>query len=81
MQKFAKMFKPCCLEVDTLFAVLWGEAERDPNRVVETVLDQIAFEVGDAWFGDVRLARYALPPATFGEVHEGWMCALANTSP
>ncbi len=58
-------------QVDTLFAVLWGEAERDPNRVVETVLDQTAFEVGDAWFGDVRLARYALPPATFGEVHEG----------
>ena len=52
-------------KVDTLFAVLWGEAERDPNRMVETVLDQSAFEVGDAWYGDVRLARYALPPATF----------------
>lgn len=52
-------------QVDTLFAVLWGEAERDPNRIVETVLDQSAFEVGDAWYGDVRLARYALPPDTF----------------
>ncbi len=57
-------------QVDTLFAVLWGEAERDPNRIVETVLDQTAFEVGDAWYGDVRLARYALPPATFEEVQQ-----------
>jgi uncharacterized membrane protein len=60
-----------------LFAVFWGEAERDPNRIVETLLDAEAFEAGEnVWYGDVRLARYAapaaLPPATrsgavFGE--------------
>lgn len=43
------------------YVIFYGEAERDPNRIVETTLDAGAFEVGDTWFGDVRLARYAMP--------------------
>lgn len=46
-------------DYERVFVVFWGEAERDPNRVVETMLDQHAYELGDVWFGDVRLARYA----------------------
>jgi hypothetical protein len=46
---------------DRAFVVFWGEAERDPNRVVETTLDSEAFEVGDTWYGDVRLSRYVMP--------------------
>jgi mannosyltransferase len=38
-----------------------GEAERDPNRIVEGTLDTQTFEVGDQWYGDVRLARYVMP--------------------
>lgn len=45
-----------------LYAVLWGEAERDPRRIVETVLDMHAYSMGDRWFGDVRTAAYALEP-------------------
>jgi mannosyltransferase len=48
---------------ERVFVVFWGEAERDPNRVVETTLDALAFEVGDQWYGDVRLARYVMPGA------------------
>ncbi|MBL8163290.1 MAG: hypothetical protein JNJ61_14985, partial [Anaerolineae bacterium] len=45
-----------------VFVLFWGEAERDPNRVVETTLDGEAFEAGqDVWYGDVRLARYVTP--------------------
>jgi mannosyltransferase len=44
-----------------LFVVFWGEAERDPNRIVEGTLDTQTFEVGDQWYGDVRLARYVMP--------------------
>lgn len=45
-----------------VFVLFWGEAERDPNRVVETTLDGEAFEAGqDVWYSDVRLARYATP--------------------
>ncbi len=44
-----------------IYAVFWGEAERDPNRVVERVLDNQAYEIDEAWYGDVRLARYVAP--------------------
>lgn len=46
---------------ERIFVVFWGEAERDPNRVVETTLDATAFELGDTWYGDARLARYVTP--------------------
>lgn len=46
---------------DRAFVVFWGETERDPQRVVETTLDTGAFEVGETWYGDVRLARYVMP--------------------
>jgi hypothetical protein len=42
-----------------IFVLFWGEAERDPNRVVERVLDSDTFQAGeDRWYGDVRLAIY-----------------------
>lgn len=62
---------------EDIFVVLWGEAERDPRRVVESTLDANAYEVGNTWYGDVRLARYVTeadwfnitgePGAQFGE--------------
>jgi 4-amino-4-deoxy-L-arabinose transferase-like glycosyltransferase len=48
---------------DRIYAVFWGEAERDPNRIVEKTLDMAAFEIDNRWYGDVRLARYAGPVA------------------
>jgi 4-amino-4-deoxy-L-arabinose transferase-like glycosyltransferase len=48
-----------------LFVLYWGEAERDPNRVVEKTLSEQTFEVRSSWFGDVRFVQYATPPATF----------------
>ena len=53
---------------ERIFAVFWGEAERDPNRVVETTLDSQAFEAADQWYGDVRLVRYSTPrPMTIAQ--------------
>ncbi len=50
------------------FVVFWGEAERDPNRVIERALNAGAFEGADTWYGDVRLARYVFPqPLTIRE--------------
>ncbi len=43
-----------------IFAVFWGEDERDPRRVVQATLDAGAFPVASAWYGDVRLAQYAV---------------------
>ncbi len=43
-----------------IFVVFWGEEERDPRRVVQTTLDARAYPVASAWYGDVRLAQYAV---------------------
>lgn len=46
-----------------LYALFWGEAERDPQRLVERWLDSHAFKAADEWVGDVRFVIYALPSA------------------
>jgi len=43
-----------------IFVLFWGEEERDPNRVVQATLDAEAYPVASAWYGDVRLAQYAV---------------------
>ncbi|MCK6577312.1 MAG: glycosyltransferase family 39 protein [Anaerolineae bacterium] len=48
-------------ERSRIFAVFWGEDERDPNRIVEKTLDAGAFEMRDTWYGDVRLVQYVTP--------------------
>ena len=47
-----------------LFVLYWGEAERDPNRVVEKTLTDKTFEVSSRWYGDVRFVQYVTPPTT-----------------
>lgn len=49
---------------DRIYAVLWGTDERDPQAVVETVLNTEAFPIDERWFGSVRLARYVTPQQT-----------------
>ncbi len=48
---------------DRLYAVFWGEAESDPERLVERWLDAHAYKAADEWWGDVRLVTYAVPAA------------------
>ncbi|MEM6282658.1 MAG: hypothetical protein AAF787_10735, partial [Chloroflexota bacterium] len=55
---------------DDIYVVLWGDAERDPNRIVETTLDGNAFEVGNTWYGDVRLAHYVTEASRFDFVND-----------
>ncbi|MBP8972670.1 MAG: glycosyltransferase family 39 protein [Anaerolineae bacterium] len=43
-----------------LFAIFWGEEERDPRRIVQATLDAGAYPVASTWYGDVRLAQYAV---------------------
>ena len=42
-----------------IFALYWGETERDPQRVVERSLIELTHVAGSSWYGDVRLARYS----------------------
>jgi len=53
---------------DRIYAVLWATNESDPERVIEGWLDIHAFKAMDRWFGDVRLAMWALPRSTEGAI-------------
>ncbi len=51
-----------------LYAIFWGEDQRDPERIVESWLDAHAFKATDEWVGDVRFVTYAVPSAGAGEM-------------
>ena len=46
-----------------LFAIYWGDAESDPERFIESWLEAHTYKAGETWYGDVRLAVYAVPAA------------------
>jgi hypothetical protein len=51
-----------------LYAIFWGEAQRDPERLIERWLDAHAFKATDEWYGDVRFVTYAIPSAPATEI-------------
>ncbi len=51
-----------------LYAIFWGEAQRDPERLIERWLDEHAFKATDDWYGDVRFVTYAVPQAGAAEI-------------
>jgi mannosyltransferase len=53
---------------DRLYAIFWGETQRDPERLVERWLDAHAFKATDEWIGDVRFVTYAVPMAAATEM-------------
>ncbi len=48
-------------EARRVFVLYWGENERDPGRIVENTLNTRTFPVWSNWYGNVRLALYAIP--------------------
>ena len=46
---------------ERLYAIYWGEEQRDPHRVVERWLDENSFKASEEWVGDVRFVVYAVP--------------------
>ncbi len=51
---------------DRLHVIFYGAAEQDPQGIVEATLNRNAFEISDAWVGDLRYAQY-VSPADFGQ--------------
>jgi hypothetical protein len=49
---------------ERLYVLYWGEAQRDPEGVIERWLDANTFKASEEWVGDVRLVVYAVAPAT-----------------
>ena len=39
---------------DRLYVLFWGDAQQDPERLVERWLDQHAFKAREEWVQDVR---------------------------
>ncbi len=64
-----------------IYAIFWGEAQRDPERLVERWLDENAFKAVDEWVGDVRFVMYAVPAAPAGtmETETNWQFGDAIT--
>ncbi len=54
-----------------IFAVLWATDESDPERFIESWLDQHTYKAMDSWYGNVRLVVYAIPlqPQLGGSLH------------
>jgi mannosyltransferase len=43
-----------------LFVLYWGDAESDPQRLIEAWLAAHAYKAGDRWYGRVHLATYGV---------------------
>ena len=56
---------------ERLQVLYWGDAESDPQRLIEAELAAHAYKAGDRWYGNVRLATYAVAP-----LPEKWSVAL-----
>ncbi|MEK9162141.1 MAG: glycosyltransferase family 39 protein [Chloroflexota bacterium] len=43
-----------------IFVLYWGDGQADPKKVIESWLNEKTFKAYDQWYGDVRLAAYAI---------------------
>ncbi|MFQ5343901.1 MAG: hypothetical protein ACE5F6_20345, partial [Anaerolineae bacterium] len=46
-----------------IYGIFWATDESDPEGIVESWLDEHTYKAMDAWYGNVRLVLYAVPPA------------------
>lgn len=53
---------------DRLYALFWGDTQRDPERLIERWLDAHTFKASEEWVGDVRFVVYAVPHELEGEL-------------
>ncbi len=56
---------------ERLYALYWAVEQSDPERIVERWLEANTFKASEVWYGDVRLAVYAVPqdPAAVEMTH------------
>ena len=61
-EKVAAFLDPLLARHRRLFVLYWGDAESDPQRLIESALASRAYQADDRWYGRVRLATYAVAP-------------------
>ncbi|MEM7334120.1 MAG: glycosyltransferase family 39 protein [Chloroflexota bacterium] len=69
---------PIAAQHERLYAIFWGEAQRDPERLVERWLDVNAFKATDEWVGDVRFVTYAIPAEPAAEMKTAVNLSFSN---
>lgn len=57
-EEAAAWLEPILSSQQRLFVLYWGDAEADPQRLIEGKLADEAFKAGDRWYGRVRVAVY-----------------------
>jgi len=62
-----------------VYAILWATGDSDPGRFIEGWLDQRCFKALDSWFGNVRLAVYAVPQSPAQEIEHPLDYMLGET--
>jgi hypothetical protein len=60
--KAEEFLSPLIRQYQRLFVLYWGDAESDPQRLIETQLADWAYKANDHWYGLVRLAIYGVGP-------------------
>ncbi|MEE8392252.1 MAG: glycosyltransferase family 39 protein [Anaerolineae bacterium] len=60
--KAEEFLSPLVERYQRLFVLYWGDAESDPQRLIETQLAAQAYKASDRWYGLVRLATYGVAP-------------------
>ncbi len=51
-----------------IYAVLWATEQSDPDGIVSGWLAENTYPASEVWYGNVRLAMYAIPKSTSGEM-------------
>jgi hypothetical protein len=62
LAKADEFLLPLIKAYDRLFVLYWGDAESDPQRLIEAWLAANAYKAKDRWYGRVRLATYGVAP-------------------
>jgi len=53
---------------ERIYVVYWGDGQQDPERVIESWLDENTYKATSEWSKDVRFVIYAVPSASATEM-------------
>ncbi len=53
---------------ERIYAIYWGDGQQDPQRLVESWLDENSYKAASDWYQDVRFVIYAVPSAPATEM-------------
>jgi len=62
VEEVESFLSPLVERYQRLFVLYWGDAESDPQRLIERWLAANAYKADDGWYGNVRLATYRAAP-------------------